>query len=138
MRGNVKRAVAMLLLGLSLGSLAQAAEELVPGSGVQIKPLLREPFAGDAKQQVLMIRAEFAPGAATSRHTHFGDEYAAVLQGSLELRSGDQPPRLIHAGESYHNARGVVHETRNTSGEPAVVISTFIVDADKPLLQPAP
>lgn len=125
---------------LLLGSATQnvSAQTLTPGPGVVIKPLLRTSFSGDERLEAVVVSAEFAPGAGTSRHSHPGDEYATVLEGTLELRSEGQTPQRIVAGEAYHNARGVVHETRNVGTVPVKVISTFIVDKGKPLLQPAP
>ena len=42
-------------------------------------------LSGDETKESVMVSAEFAPGSTTSPHTHPGDEYTYVLQGTLEL-----------------------------------------------------
>jgi len=41
-----------------------------------------------------MLSAEIAPGGTTGRHTHPGDEYTYVLQGTLELRAEGRETRV--------------------------------------------
>ena len=123
--------LAALLTATTLGSLAQPV-------GVTSKPLLRSSVSGDSTKETLLSAIEFAPGATTGRHTHPGDEYAAVLQGTLELRLEGQEPRRVTAGEAYHNPQGVVHETRNVGDTVAKTIATFVVEKGKPTVTPAP
>lgn len=133
----MKRIRTAVLASLILLPLAAAAETLpAPAPGVQATPLLRQPLAGDANRDVLLASVVFAPGASTGRHRHHGEEYATVLEGELELLSDNAEPRRVRAGDAYLNARGVVHETRNTGSVPARVSSTFIIDRNKPLIDP--
>ena len=83
-----------------------------------------------------MATAEFAPGATTGRHTHPGDEYATLLEGELELLMEGQPARRVLAGEAYHNARDVVHETRNVGPGAARILSTFVIEKGQPIMKP--
>lgn len=106
--------------------------------GISAKQLLRASVSGDDSKETIVLAIEFAPGSTTGRHTHSGDEYATVLQGILELRADGQEPRRVVTGEAYHNARGVIHETRNVGDAPARTVATFVVDKGKPLTQPAP
>ena len=119
-----------LVLGFSIAALAQAP-------GITAKQLLRTTVSGDASKEAIIFSVEFAPGATTGRHTHPGDEYAAVLEGTLELRVEGQAPHRVSAGQAYHNVRGVLHETRNVGDGPARVISTFVVDKGAAISQPA-
>jgi quercetin dioxygenase-like cupin family protein len=105
--------------------------------GFVVTPLLRTDLSGDPGRVVVIARGEFAPGAATGRHSHAGDEYATVIEGTLEVAATGQPPRRYVVGEAYHNARGVVHDTRNVGQTRARVVSTLIVDAGRPLIEPA-
>lgn len=105
--------------------------------GMVTTPLLRTPLSGDPTREAFMGIAEFAPGGFTGRHTHPGDEFATVLEGTLELRADGREPRRVGRGDTYHNPRGLVHDTRNMGIGPARVVSTFIIDAGKPLMQPA-
>jgi quercetin dioxygenase-like cupin family protein len=105
--------------------------------GVTAKPLIRTTVSGDEGKQAYVLAIEFAPGATTGRHTHPGDEYAAVLEGTLELRLDGQAPRRVTAGEAYHNARGIVHETVNVGNGPARTVATFVIEQGKPITVPA-
>lgn len=101
-----------------------------------VSVLKRAPLTGDAAREAVVATAEFAPGASTGWHTHPGDEYATVLEGVLEVRARDRAPLRVEAGQAYHNARGVIHETRNVGSARARVLSTFVVDRGQPLVQP--
>lgn len=101
-----------------------------------VTPLLKTTLTGDGSKEVFVGRAEFSPGASTGVHTHPGDEYATVLEGTLELRVQGLEVRRVSAGEAYHSPKNVVHETVNTSNKSAVVISTFVIDKGKPLVIP--
>lgn len=125
----------ILLACLSMILTAAAAGD-APPPGITINPLLRTALVGDDTREVVMAAAEFAPGATMGRHTHHGDEYATVVEGTFELRVDGQPPKRIAAGEAYHNARDVVHETLNAGDKPARLISTFIIDKGRPIVQP--
>jgi quercetin dioxygenase-like cupin family protein len=104
--------------------------------GLTTKLLLRTTFADDAMKEALVLSAELAPMTTTGRHIHPGDEYGTVLEGMLEVHIDGQEPRVIHAGEAYHNPRGLVHETRNLSQARTRLVSTFIIDKGQPLVQP--
>lgn len=59
------------------------------------------------------------------------------LDNALRPSATGQPLRRYVAGEAYHNARGVVHDTRNVGQTRVRVVSTLIVDAGHPLIEPA-
>jgi quercetin dioxygenase-like cupin family protein len=127
--------LATVLTAAALVSLAPRAT--AQASGITSKPLLRSSVSGDSTKESILVALEFAPGASTGRHSHPGDEYAAVLQGTLELRLDGQEPRRVTAGEAYHNPQGVVHETRNVGETVARTVATFVVEKGKPLVVPA-
>ena len=104
--------------------------------GLTAKPLLRTTLSGDETKESVMLSVEFAPGSTTGRHTHPGDEYTVVLQGTLELSAEGRDTRRVQAGDVYHNPRGLVHEARNVGDTPARVAITFVVDKGKPITQP--
>lgn len=126
-------AVATLLVATALHAPIAWAQV----QGITAKPLLKTTFSGDDTKEAVILSAEFAPGATTGRHTHPGDEYTTVLQGTLELRLEGREPKRVTAGEAYHNPKGVIHETRNVGDGPARVSITFVVDKGKPITQPA-
>jgi quercetin dioxygenase-like cupin family protein len=126
---------AVVSAALVLSFLIAPAAHTQP-QGVTAKPLLRTTLSGDDTKEAVIAAVEFAPGGTTGRHTHPGDEYASVLEGTLELRIEGQEPRRVSAGEAYHNAKGVIHETRNVGDGPARLASTFVIEKGKPISQP--
>ncbi len=124
------------LAALALSICGAAALRAEPTA--QIRILLRTALSGDATREVVVVSAEFPSGAKTGLHTHPGDEYATVLEGSLDVLVEGQPPKRVQAGEAYHNARGVIHETRNTGETAARIVATFVIDKGQPLSQPVP
>jgi len=104
--------------------------------GITAKPLLRTTLSGDDTKETVMLAVEFAPGSTTGLHTHPGDEYTVVIQGTLELSAEGRETRRVSAGDVYHNPRGLVHEGRNVGDTPARVTITFVVDKGKPITQP--
>jgi len=135
-RSRIPVTVALVALLTVCGVIVAPAIAQAPG--FTVKPLLRTTLSGDETKESIIMTAEFAPGASTGRHTHPGDEYATVLQGTLELRVEGREARRINAGEAYHNPKGVVHETRNVSDVPARVVSTFVIEKGKPIVEPVP
>ena len=66
---SVPVATAILVLAVICAPTAWAQAQ-----GVSAKPLLRTGLTGDDTKEVVIVIAEFAPGATTGRHTHPGDE----------------------------------------------------------------
>ena len=124
-----------IVVGVVLtGFLSASAYAQAPG--ITAKPLLRTTLSGDDTKEAVMLAVEFAPGSTTGRHTHPGDEYTAVLQGTLELSAEGRETRRVSAGDVYHNPRGLIHEARNVGDTPTRVTITFVVDKGKPVTQP--
>jgi len=100
--------------------------------------LEKQEFPGNQWATVTGI-AEIAPGAMAARHTHPGIENAYILEGEASLKVQGQPERMLKAGDSFQIAFTVPHSLRNLNGDkPLKVISTWVVDKDKPLASPAP
>ncbi len=100
--------------------------------------LEKQQFPGSQWVTVTGI-AEIAPGGMAARHTHPGIENAYILEGEGSLKVMGQPERMLKAGDSFQIADTVPHSLRNLSSEkPLRVISTWVVDKDKPLASPAP
>lgn len=86
----------------------------------------------------VQARAEFDPGVAAGRHTHPGEELGYVLEGELELKIDGQPPKIIHAGETFFVPAGLVHDGVNSGKGKAKVLATYVVEKGKPVATPAP
>jgi quercetin dioxygenase-like cupin family protein len=117
-----------------------ASHAQVSAPGFQAKSMLVSPISGDEGKEIAFIDVSMAPGAASPRHTHPGDCYGAVIDGTVELRVEGQEPRRFSAGQVWHNPRGPVHEFVNVGATPARLVNTLVVDKGKPRtqIQPAP
>src|SRR5262245_40855270 len=134
--GFSRWALAGLAAATVIVAIAGAAERVTGSHGLVVTPILRTTVSGDDSKEAVIVKGEFAPGGTTGRHRHPGDEYATVIEGELELNLDGEPSRRVTAGQAYHNAKGVVHETRNVGTVPARVVSTFVVEKGRPLIEP--
>ena len=89
---------------------------------------------GIAGREVIQVRVDFAPGAASPRHSHPGEEIVYVLSGALEYRIDGQPPMTLNAGGVLFIANGRVHAARNVGGAKASELATYVVEKGKPLV----
>jgi len=88
-------------------------------------------------RHVVQALAEFIPGGAAGKHTHPGEEFGYVVEGTLELRIEGQPPRTVKAGESFYVPAGIVHDGTNVGKGPAKVLATYVVEKGKPVASAA-
>jgi quercetin dioxygenase-like cupin family protein len=133
--GPVSLAVGSSLLLLAILSATRSPAQM---SGFAAKPLLQGTVEGDESKEAAMLAITIAPGGSSGRHTHPGDCYGTVVEGTVELRLEGREPRRVSPGEAWHNPRGVVHELRNVGDRPVRVVNTLLVDRGKPRMQPAP
>lgn len=90
-------------------------------------------------KEIVIGTATLPAGSAIGFHTHPGDESGYVLKGTLVLKIKGQPDRILKVGDSFFNARGVVHSLAAApGGDGGVAVSTWIVDKGQPLAIPAP
>ncbi len=81
--------------------------------------------------------AEVEPGVTAARHTHAGVESGYILEGEGDLHVEGQPERRVKAGDSFQVGNAVPHDIRNVSStKPLKVLSTYIIERDKPLATP--
>jgi quercetin dioxygenase-like cupin family protein len=76
-----------------------------PGTG---RVLLDHPIALDSSRLYLMRcdRVEFDPGGEALPHGHRGGGIRCLLEGTLEVRVGGQPGRLMKPGDAWFESGG--------------------------------
>jgi quercetin dioxygenase-like cupin family protein len=124
-------AVLMLVASFYLPSVFAASQ------GLTVKVLQKAAVSGDDTKEAVMASGEFAIGGTTGRHTHPGDEYTFVVEGTLELQGDGIETRRVNAGDTYFNPKGVIHSATNVGDKPAKVLVTFIVEKGKKITEPA-
>jgi quercetin dioxygenase-like cupin family protein len=80
---------------------------------------------------------EIAPNYLAPRNTHPGAEVGYVLEGAVEFDVAGQPLRIFKQGDTYRIPVTAPHTARaGVAG--AKLITTFVVEKDKPIVSPAP
>ncbi len=89
--------------------------------------------------QTITAISEVPAGADAPRHTHPGVETSYVMEGEGNLSIAGQPDRVVKAGDSFSIPDGAAHTVHNMSNDkPFKVLTTYVVQKDKPLATPAP
>jgi len=89
-------------------------------------------------REAVIARAEIAPGAATGRHTHPGEEISYVIEGEGEILIEGQPALKVKAGDGFIVPNGAKHDARNTGTQTMKLAAIYVVEKGKPLATPAP
>jgi len=118
--------ICMLALAPALSAYADVPTERVTPEFAQALPNV-------PGKSLVAVTVTYEPGAASRPHLHARSAfiYAYVLSGVVETQVGGEPARLVHAGESFHEAPGAHHVvSRNaSSAEPARLLAVFVVDS---------
>ena len=93
-------------------------------------------YPGD-RYVTILATAEIAGGATVAMHTHPGVENSYVLAGEGEFMMQGKPDRHVAAGDAFQIPPGVPHGVRNGPA-PMRLVTTYVVEKDKPLATPAP
>ena len=99
--------------------------------------LQRRAIPGTQLEGVTTV-VEIAPGATSARHSHPGEDFGYLIEGTIELYIDGKPPQTLKAGDVYFTERGQVHNARNIGTTPARAVDTYVIDKGKPGVIPAP
>jgi quercetin dioxygenase-like cupin family protein len=137
----MKRMVFLLTLTLGLGLLIGALGEGLVGAQqppVTRTELMRKDLGGLEEYEGILYLVEVAPGAATGKHSHPGDELVYVLHGAGVLEEDGKAPLAVKAGEVFSPPFTQVHNFKNTSPtEPVKVLVVLVAPKGQPLAIPA-
>lgn len=137
MRRMVLIAGLALVAGIAVGVVGSQILNAQPAP-VQRTVLQKVDLAGIEGKEGILYVAQLAPGAAAGKHSHPGEEFGYVLQGSLNLEPEGKPPVTLKAGESFHNPLKNVHDAKNGSQtEPTKVLVFLLAEKGQPLSTPA-
>jgi quercetin dioxygenase-like cupin family protein len=132
--------LACVLIALVCGVVVVDGNE----AGAQDQPikrteLIRADVADITGKETVIYIADVMPGAEGARHTHYGDEFVYILEGSLIVTRDGKEPVTLKQGETAHlaPADGVHFAKNGSASEPAKVLIVLVVDKGKPLSEPA-
>ncbi|MBU6374327.1 MAG: cupin domain-containing protein [Alphaproteobacteria bacterium] len=138
-------ASAALALSLLFAPAARAHDAAAASPPAGSNERLRSPISGVPGVEVIISDVVIPPNATVPRHTHPGEEFVYVIEGSaLHVEQG-KPDRLYVAGESFvippltaHAPRGGPAGARaivfrvHKAGEPERTLVPEIAGAPKP------
>jgi quercetin dioxygenase-like cupin family protein len=132
----MKKRLAYLLVPLGMIALASVPAQPQGATGVKATVLKTAPVAGLPNREFILLSLEVAPGGGSGLHTHPGDEYGAVVEGTLMVKIGDKDFVPVSAGESFSAPEGTPMEVKNTSTQTVRVINVLINEKGKPRSTP--
>jgi len=122
-------ALAVATLFVSTGAFAQA-------TAVHRVPIQEQPYP--VGHQSLTVKTTVDQGGTVLPHTHPGVEMSYLLEGHGTLKIAGQPDRVISAGDSFSIPAVAVHSLINTGPGAITMVTTYVVEKDKPLATPVP
>lgn len=128
--------VLLAAAGAGWGQAAAPAPALAGPPGFASRPVLASPITGVDGRELVLIAVTLEPGASSPPHTHPGDCYGSVVEGTIELRVPGQAPRRFAAGEAYAHLGGLPHQFTNVGTTPVKMINTLVVEKGKPRTVP--
>ena len=122
-----------MVFGVIIADAAKAGEQLIKRT-----ELLRADLAGISGREAVIYIADLMPAAAGGKHTHYGNEFVYIIEGSLVISPDGRDSVTLKAGEAAHLAPDIIHAARNGSNsETAKVLVVLTVEKGKPLAEPA-
>ena len=133
---SILLAAACAALAFQVNSAAVTAQTGSAATAVK-RTIVMQKDMNIAGREAVMVLVELPPGSAEGRHTHNGEAYVFVQEGSIVLEHAGQPTATLTAGQAFHIPAGDVHQAMNTSGSLARLAATFVAVKGQPLTVPA-
>jgi quercetin dioxygenase-like cupin family protein len=84
-------------------------------------------------REIVQVHTEIPAGVESGWHTHPGEEVGYILAGTVEMRIRDRPTVTLHAGDPFLIPPGTPHNALDLGPGTGHMLSTYIVDPDRPL-----
>ena len=92
----------------------------------------REPFSVPGRE-IVQVRTEIPAGVASGWHTHPGEEIGYIVVGTVRMEIRDRPALVLHTGDGFCIPPGTPHNALDLGPDTGVMLSTYLVDVDRPL-----
>ena len=123
-----------LTIGVVIGVLGMQSLN-AQTSTMKRTPLIKADLTGVDGKDVYVTLIEAQPGAEFPPHIHYGDEFAYLIEGSID-GFVEQTPAPLTGGGIFHAPREKVHGGKGTGNAPAKLLTVLIVDKGKPVMEP--
>lgn len=132
------RAIALLGAICLSGSTIGAQRAPAPQSPLKRTILQTHALTTTPGYDGVTVLVELAVGGTAARHTHPGEEFVYVLEGTATFEMEGQPPRVIKPGDAFFIPALRPHIATNTGNVPLKMLSNYVLPTGKPLATPAP
>jgi quercetin dioxygenase-like cupin family protein len=99
--------------------------------------LAKQDLATVPGHEGVLAQVEIPVGGAEPRHTHPGEAFGYVQEGTLTLNIEGKPVATVKPGESFFIPANTVHWGVNQGTAPVKVLATFVVPKGQPMTSPA-
>lgn len=124
-------ALAVTVAAATLTAPAALADD--PTAGVSRTELQRS-AAPTPGFEIVQTRFEIPVGKESGRHSHPGPEVGYIVQGDVDMVFDDRPTQHLHSGDPFLIPPGVVHNAHNVGTVRTLMLSTYVVPVDQPLV----
>ncbi len=84
-------------------------------------------------REIVQVRTEIPAGVESGWHVHPGEEVGYIVAGRVEMRIAGRDTLLLESGDGFLIPPGVAHNARDLGPETGQMLSTYLVEPDKPL-----
>ncbi len=84
-------------------------------------------------RDIVQVLTEIPVGVESGWHVHPGEEVGYILAGTVEMMIEGQPTLTLHAGDPFLMPPGQAHNALDVGPGVGMMLSTYIVDPEKPL-----
>lgn len=97
-------------------------------SGVTVTKIFDYPIAELPKCNGVVVRVDYAPGAASPPHHHPGSVFAYVLEGAIESQVAPGPVAEYSRGQMWYEEPNALHKvSRNASKKNSASLLAFMI-----------
>jgi quercetin dioxygenase-like cupin family protein len=125
------------ILAAGAMTLAAAAMTSARAADVPRQEVARHALSTPNREGVMIV-ATLQPGETSQRHTHPGEDFGYVLEGTIVLHVNGRPDQALTKDQVFFVERGIAHNATNTGSIAARVLDTYVVDKGKPVLTAVP
>ena len=84
-------------------------------------------------REIVQVLTEIPEGVESGWHTHPGEEVGYLVAGTVRMEIRDRPTLLLTAGDGFCIPPDTPHNALDLGPDTGVMLSTYLVDVDRPL-----
>jgi quercetin dioxygenase-like cupin family protein len=85
-------------------------------------------------REIIQVLTEIPVGVESGWHTHPGEEVGYIVAGTVEMMIEGQPSLTLHAGDGFLMPPGTPHNALDVGPGTGQMLSTYLVEAGRPLV----